>query len=439
MKTSQRLISALTFFLLFGFIGLQAQQIGHWRPYDKSGVVYFEDLKSNKVEFDGVKVRVGGSFTQQFQGLSHTNFWSDMTTPPEFGRLYELESGFNLATANLNLDVALAQGVRLNLVTYLSSRHHPEAWVKGGFIQFDELPFLESEFFDKLMEKVTIRVGHMEVNYGDSHFRRTDNGNAMYNPFVGNYIVDAFNTEIGGEVYYQDNGLIAMLGLTGGEINGNVGQARTSSVDDNDKRSPSIIGKLGFDKQLDDNVRLRLMGSVYTTQSSSANHIFTGDRGGSRYYLVMEAPDASAGSNFRSGRYSPGFSDELTSFQFNAFLKASGLEIFGTFESASGRAHTEDPEDDFRNMTQFAADVLYRIGAQENFYIGGRYNTVTADDPSGAEIGIDRLQLGAGWFVTNNILFKLEYVNQDYKDFPDENRFREGNFNGVMIEAVVGF
>lgn len=433
MKSSQRLITALTFFLLFGFIGLQAQQLGHWRPYDKSGVVYFEDLKSNTAEFEGVKVRVGGGFTQQMQLLSHENNGNN--------DLYPLRNGFNLATANLNLDVALAQGVRLNLITYLSSRHHPEAWVKGGYIQFDQLPFLESEFFDNLMEKVTIRIGHMEVNYGDGHFRRTDNGNAMYNPFVGNYIVDAFNTEIGGEVYYQSNGLIAMLGMTGGEINGNVAPASTSAVDDSDKRAPSIIGKLGFDKQLDENVRLRLMGSVYTTQSSSANHIFDGDRGGSRYYLVMVPPGVRAGDRgvYPSGRYNPGFGDELTTFQFNAFLKASGLEIFGTFESANGRARTEDPDNDFRNMTQFAADVLYRIGEQENFYIGGRYNTVTADDPSGTEIGIDRLQLGAGWFVTNNILFKLEYVNQNYKDFPTDDIRAEGNFNGVMIEAAVGF
>lgn len=432
MKTSQRFITALTFFLLLGFINLQAQKIGHWRPYDKDGVIYFEDQKSDKVEFDGVKVRVGGSFTQQFQSLDHSNSGLDGLD------LYNLAPGFNLATANLNLDVALAQGVRLNLVTYLSSRHHPEAWVKGGFIQFDELPFIESNFLDELMEKVTIRIGHMEVNYGDAHFRRTDNGNAMYNPFVGNYIVDAFNTEIGGEVYYQNNGLIAMLGLTGGEINGNVAPARTSDVDDSDAKAPSVIGKLGFDKQLDDNVRLRLTGSVYTTSSSSANHIFDGDRGGSRYYLVMVPPGVRAGDRgvFPSGRYNPGFSDAVTTFMFNAFLKASGLEIFGTYEAANGRNQNEV---DKRNMNQFAADILYRIGANENFYIGGRYNTVTADDPSGTEIGINRLQLGGGWFVTPNILFKLEYVNQDYKDFPTSSLLNEGNFNGFMVEATVGF
>lgn len=429
MKLSQKIISALFFFMMLGYISMQAQQISHWRPYDKDGVVYFEDPKSNIVEFDGVKARVGGSFTQQFQSLSHEN---------GIGGLYDLQPGFNLATANLNLDVALAQGVRLNLITYLSSRHHPEAWVKGGFIQFDQLPFVESGFLDDLMEKVTIRVGHMEVNYGDAHFRRTDNGNAMYNPFVGNYIVDAFNTEIGGEIYFQDNGLIAMLGLTGGELNGNVSSARTSDVDDSDAKAPSIIGKLGFDKQLNDDVRLRLTGSIYTTQSSSANHIFDGDRSGSRYYLVMSEPGARAGDDFRTGRYSPGYNDEVTTLMFNAFLKAAGLEIFGTYETAQGRSRDESP-DDKRNMNQFAADVLYRIGANENFYIGGRYNTVTADDPSGVEIGIDRLQIGAGWFVTPNILFKLEYVNQDYKDFPADNILNEGNFNGMMVEATVGF
>ena len=65
------------------------------------------------------------------------------------------------------------------------------------------------------MKYTTMKVGHFEINYGDSHFRRSDNGNAMYNPFVGNYILDAFTTEIGAEVYARSNGLIAMLGGDG--------------------------------------------------------------------------------------------------------------------------------------------------------------------------------------------------------------------------------
>ena len=86
---------------------------------------------------------------------------------------------FNLATANLNLDVQLGDGIRLALENYMSSRHHSEFWVKGGYIQVDKLPmFSNPAVVDELCHR---QDRHFEVNYGDQHFRRTDNGNAMWN------------------------------------------------------------------------------------------------------------------------------------------------------------------------------------------------------------------------------------------------------------------
>jgi hypothetical protein len=108
----------------------------------------------------------------------------------------------------------------------------------------------------------------MEINYGDSHFRRTDNGNAMYNPFVGNYIMDAFTTEVGGDLTFQSNGFLIVGGLTGGEIQGGV----TSP----DKRKISLLGKLGYDKQLSEDFRVRLTGSIYTTSGSVRNTLYGG-------------------------------------------------------------------------------------------------------------------------------------------------------------------
>lgn len=96
---------------------------------------------------------------------------------------------FNLATANLDLDVALYDGVRMHLRTYLSSRHHPEPYVKGGYFQIDKLDFVSEGFLEDVMKNVTIKIGHMENNYGDAHFRRSDNAQAIYNPFVGNLIM----------------------------------------------------------------------------------------------------------------------------------------------------------------------------------------------------------------------------------------------------------
>ncbi len=432
--------------LTIGLIGALSAQLANFRPYSQEGVNVFETPKQNDAEFEKLTVRIGGNFTQQFQALDHSNTGVDLDGDGVFDNpLQGLAPGFNLATANLNLDVQLAEGIRLNLITYLSSRHHPESWVKGGYIQIDEAPFLNSSFVDGLMENVTLRLGHMEVNYGDAHFRRTDNGNALYNPFVGNYIMDAFNTEIGTEVYFQKDGFLAMLGITGGEIKGDVTEVTSTDIDDKAARSATIIGKLGYDKQLTEDLRLRITGSVYNTGSSARNFLYNGDRGGSRYYLVTEAPGASTSSNFTSGRYNPLFMDKVMAVMGNVFVKYNGLEFFGTYETTDGRMNFET---DTRNATQLAGDLIYRIGAEENVYLGARYNTLTATEIGGSEITINRYQLGGGWFLTDNILLKAEYVNQDYVDFSDRvfssgdftaNRFFEANFNGIMIEAVVGF
>ena len=103
------------------------------------------------------------------------------------------------------------------MTSYLSARHHQETWVKDGYILIDDSP-IDNALLKTIMKYTTLRVGDFEINYGDAHFRRSDNGNSMYNPFVGNYILDAFTTEIGAEVYLRSNGLIAMLGATGGEV-----------------------------------------------------------------------------------------------------------------------------------------------------------------------------------------------------------------------------
>ena len=132
------------------------------------------------------------------------------------------------------------------------------------------------------MKYTTLRVGHFEINYGDGHFRRSDNGNGMYNPFVGNYILDVFTTEIGAEVYARSNGLIAMLGATGGEVNGQVTAP--------EKRSMSVLGKLGFDKKLARTSASGSPGSFYANNKAASNTLFTGDRGGSAYYASSRTP-----------------------------------------------------------------------------------------------------------------------------------------------------
>ncbi len=410
----------------------QRAEIDFFRPYDQNGINIFEAPNESTVPFNGVAVRVGGNFAQQYQMLRHSN----NSTNPE-NALYPLGSGFNLATANLNLDVQLDDGIRLSLENYMSARHHSEFWVKGGYIQIDKLPMFDNpQWFTDL---VRVKIGHMQINYGDQQFRRTDNGNALFNPFVGNYIMDAFATEIGGEVYlFPTENITAEVGMTAGLIKGDVKDYNPDDLDGANRRakSPSVYFKLAYDNQFTDDLRFRLSGSMYTNGNTPRNTLYGGDRAGSRFYEVMEA--ASGQSDF-SGRFNPGFSNEITSVMINPFLKYKGLEIFATYETSSGKTYSEN---DTRKATQIAGEVVYRFLPREQMYLGTRYNTVNSElnfDGTVEEVSINRLEIAAGWFATKNLLLKASYVNQQYVDFPAANIFAEGEFNGMMIEAVVGF
>lgn len=436
-------------------VAAQRSPMQYFRPYDQTGVNIFETPKNDTLIFDEVKLRIGANFTQQYQSLKHSNS-ANMTGEVNTNALYDLAPGFNLAMANLNIDVQIADGVRVSLVSYMSTRHHNEFWVKGGYFQIDKVGFLKSEFMNNLWENLTLKIGHMEINYGDAHFRRSDGGNALYNPFVENNILDAFTTEIGGELYFQKAGFLAMVGITDGEINGSVTKA--------DNRKPSFYGKVGYDKTFDDNKRFRLTGSIYTTKSSISNTLFGGDRAGSRYYLVMESANATAAANAFSGRVNPGFKDNITSFVINPFVKLSGVEIFGTYEVARGNNQIENGElqstditqpvlgkSGKRQFTQYAVDVLYRF-AHDKLYVGGKYNVVDGTLAFGQvttqptlsqgiydDIRVERSAIAAGWFITPNILMKVEYVSQKYKDFPSTDIRANGKFNGFVIEGIIGF
>ncbi len=215
--------------------------IQYLRPQDKRGINIFETPKVAGAEYNGFVVQWGAAFTQQFQGLSHENDADSLPYNPagtatnnNRNRLIEIGNGFNNATANMYLHAQLAPGIRVQLTSYLSSRHHNETWVKDGFLQIDASP-LDVPLFHDLMQYTTLKIGHFEVNYGDFHFRRSDNGQALYNPFVGNALMDAFTTEIGTEALFQRNGLFATVALTNGEIRGNIKEPS--------KRAPALTAR----------------------------------------------------------------------------------------------------------------------------------------------------------------------------------------------------
>lgn len=447
---------------IFGILLLTStMSFAQLRPTDQTGINMFETPKST-TEFTGPKVEFGGSIAMPYIALKHSNDVVNQDPAVNSQALFKNSANFALSQANLNINSYLADGITLQVSLYLASKHHNETWVKGGFVQFEKLPFLKLDFLDNIMKYTSIKVGQMDVNYGDAHFRRSDGGCAIYNPFMENYIMDEFATEIGAEADINYNGFVGVLSVTNGNLNPSLAYIDTTKASNkyaNGLHNPSWIAKIGYDKQMTDAFRFRLTGSVYTTAGSTSNTLFGGDRTGSNYSAVLYNAAPGTGTAF-NGRFNPGFSDRLTTLMGNLFLKYKlmdglAVESFTTYETAHGAKASEATD---RNATQFATDLIFRIGANENFFVGARYNTLTADVAAAAKvaavapqtigqdavpaytIGINRLAISGGWYVTKNIMAKVEYSNQVYNDVPNVNYILNGaEFHGLSAQAVISF
>jgi len=370
----------------------------------------FEQEKLDADNWEKVKVHVGADFAIQLQGLNHELSSTSTDT------LLDLKSNINLPTANLSITADLAPGVQVFLNNYLSSRHHNEAWVEGGYLLMDRLPFLPQA--DNIMEYITLKAGVMMPNYGDAHFFRSNNAAVTNNPFVGNWIMDAFTTNPGLEIMFRKDGIIAMVGTNNGRVNFGRG---------NDFVEDMVFNwKLGYDKSITEDIRLRFTTSGYhVPEGHSGSYLWGGDRAGARYYNVMQMYDAD--DNFRSGRWDPGSGQsQMNSFMFNLYTELYGLKLFGLYEIMAAEKRGAE-----QNFSQIGVQALYSI---KDLYFGGRFNTVSDNDAS----SVNRINFGAGYFMTQNILVKLDYVNQTYSG-PAHGAIDGGSFKGVVFEAAISF
>ena len=72
-KYAKQIFVSLLGVLFFGYLSAQSNELQYYRFWDQRGINVFEPLKNNTATFNGLYVRVGGGFTQQFQGITHSN------------------------------------------------------------------------------------------------------------------------------------------------------------------------------------------------------------------------------------------------------------------------------------------------------------------------------------------------------------------------------
>jgi hypothetical protein len=372
------------------------------------------------------KIRLGMDFALRFQALDHDN-----DNPSE--KLTRLNPGFSNANGNANMDFKLDKGISSYIEVYLSSEHHTEVFMREGYLFVDSLEMLGLPWVDRLMENLSFKAGQMEINYGDYHLRRTDNGQAVRNPFIGNYIIDANTTEIGVEAMADFNNWEWLIGVSGG----------TTKGDTNDKHGLGTYTKLAYDKKFKEDQRFRASGSVYRvdhsknprkfgTPGASQNYLYAGNRSGSPYKnLFDEETD--------SGQVKPNTSQDMFAYVINVLWQSGKAEWFFNFDTVtdSDSDGKDSPLKEEEAWAQYAIDFKYNFTPK--FYSALRYNMadhIKSLDKSSDE-RVHRYQAAVGYFLNPSIVMKLEYVYQKYDGFED--KFKDGSFHGAVLEGAVSF
>jgi hypothetical protein len=388
-------------------------------------------------------IRVGFDFALRLQSLKHENdgtkaVGSDFQPgTADDVELSTLKTGFTNATGNLNLTLALSKGVTSYIETYLSSEHHLEMWMREGYLFIDHFEGTSFEALNPIMEVLSFKIGQMEINYGDAHLRRTDNGEAFRNPFVGNYIIDPNTTEIGIETMVDVADFELLLGTTGG----------TTKGDNKDDHGFAVYTKLAYDTDISDASRFRLSASYYTVDHSdngpsaypgfdgTKSYLYAGNRSGSPYSFLFDAETD-------AGTILPKTSQDVGAYMVNLLFQWQATELFLNYD----KVEDADPDGSASDASlkeawdQMAVDVKQGLG--ENAYIAVRYNKAQHLKAAGvsSEEEVLRSQVAFGYYLTSSSLLKLEYVSQEYKNFASVGDLRNGGkFSGFIAEGSVHF
>ena len=381
--------------------------------------------KKDRSAFEKVELSFNVDLTFTYQALSNTFTPSDGTTQQP------IQSGLILPTADLDINAKVMKGFNVKLETMLSSHHHNETYVKGGYASIDSLDFVTPGFAEGFMDQATFKIGVDDIDFGDAHFRRTDNADVFHNPFVMNLAVESYMQAGFIELLYRVPVIDAffLAGITNGQVNPD--DVKKSEGSD----AYSYYIKLGYDNQLDDDLRFRATESIFYVRGTSKNSLYLGDKAGNVAREIFNNTTTTAGNDFGTGWKAISGYKDLTVSMTNVFTKYMGTEFFGLLEIADGA----DSTDSSVKMLHYSVEAVQRFGEHERFYAAARYeNAKTTDQSDPSDDKLTQIQATLGWFLSEHAMAKLEYIKQERKNF-EEYLGGTGKFDGFMVSAAISF
>jgi hypothetical protein len=344
----------------------------------------------------------------------------------------ELSTNFQHALGNIGFRLETGDYAEVFFDATMASRVHAEKWWgHEGYVigrYFPEKSGLT--FLNPIMEYVNIKAGHMRIDFGNSVHRRSLNADAQRNPLVGNSIVSPHATEAGIELIHEAERYKLVAGISAGNPTDNFSEFA----------NPAYHGKV----EVEVIPGLNVAGSYYSVSHddgeagvdtpSVKTNLFSTDRLGEAYGGVT------LGSG---GQIQPGAGADVSAWQADiSYEPTEKVALHGFYGNVQddqvdnwrsfGSAHPGDSEWDY-----YSAEGSYKFAPY--WEAAARYSVADAQEVGGdsSEDGeIDRVQVGVNTWMTERMMFKLEYVDQDASDFPSE---FSGGFDGAISEVSYSF
>ena len=415
----------------------------------------------------GGRLKIGLGAAQHFNALeadSDTAFFDvDANTDPSFQRLrFNLELTFHI-TDNVFafVDIAEEPNDFQGLDPFSLNQDF-------GFIDLNltGLAGLEDG------PEVHFKTGNIGVGTFDGLHSFSDGSVVQGNPLIGNSPTSFGTAQSGAQIVISDQ-LDGFIKSYSADIAVTV---PTFGGDSNDDKGFNLLTGIGFDTTAglsfstrfflggggdqigqNESVAVGNVAGIFSLDGVQTDGLFAGD--GDNYFLASNNRFASNGGN-GDGRSSrifhqnllPGIDGQI--LQFNAQYRSQNFGPGTLLRAWGGFAESDFSFVDADGNQVSGGDPLgvgviereskiafWGVGIQQfllkdKFYVAGRFTQVrnTTDDVDGGEL--ERFQVGAGWFIDERSLFKIEYVNQD----EDENSAGQtGGFDGIVTELSVRF
>jgi len=358
-----------------------------------------------------------------------------------------LEPGIQTPFGQFSLLADFDGAMEVYFDIYIATRPHEDLLqADEGFLLLRQLPgpLGENSLVNAFFERANVKFGAFEIDYGDHHYRRSNNADVQRNPLIGNYVIDPRTTDIGAEIFSVP-GAHFLNWLVGVGV-GNTGDFQA-------ERGWQFHGKLYGNSY----VGLRPSVSFFWADhagnptgfpnSGSKSDLFRSNRSGGPYEDVFAAGNA-------PGQVTPGNGQNVAAVEFDLTWQTARQEIFGycgmVQDSDTNGSAAGTPTE---SWMYYATEGVYRFTPRA--YMAARYSAASAlhlvssadnsrDVPSDGTI--HRFQVGGGYWLHETILAKLEYVHEFAQGFTADasqasgiDVWRDPSFYGVLMEISFAF